>query len=63
MRVDWLEFVIRVHEFLGLNLGQRMANVTEVLLFTLRSLKSADRLWGPQSLQFNGYRISFPGIK
>jgi len=28
MRADWSEFVHRVHEFPGLNLGQRLGNVT-----------------------------------
>ena len=32
-------------------------------MFTLISPKRPDRLWSPKSLLFNGYRISFPGMK
>jgi len=33
MRADWLEFVRRVHEITGLNLGKRLVNVTEELIY------------------------------
>jgi len=63
MRADWLEFVRRVHEFPGLNLGQKQVNVTEEVVFTLSSPKRWARLWGRQSPLFTGYRVSFPGMK
>jgi len=63
MRIEWLEFVLRVHEFPGLNLGQKLANVTEEFVFTLIYPKCSARLWGPQSLLFTGYRVSFSGMK
>jgi hypothetical protein len=63
MRVDWLEFVLRVHEFPGLNLGQKLANVTEEFVFTLISPKCPALLWVPHSLLFTGYRVSFSGMK
>jgi hypothetical protein len=63
MMADWLEFVRRVLEFPGFNLGQRLANVTEEFVLILSSPKRPDRLWGPQSFLFKGHRVSFPRME
>jgi hypothetical protein len=61
MMADWLEFVRRVLEFPGFNLGQRLANVTEEFVLNLQFSETSRPAVGPTKLPIQGTPGFVPG--